>query len=406
MVVNIDGNWSNGTLRTGVSNLGGVTTNGFRTLGDGIFYCEIFSENTVSYKSIGVATTQNQGWISSGQFTNALYPIGYTSIIIGSTYGILLDLTGVVGKFCWNKDGGEFSSWVNLIDSKGNIIKDFKIAIVGSSSGGGSQYFTINYNIDTFVTRQDDILSMAQGDVYTFDGSKKIRSARILLKSNDKIYSPIMTQRATTENLSKYVKSITASGGSTPEKTIDGNTSGGSGYGWYSVGLPSAWIRYEFNSAIAIDRISIFSYYISGYEAIKDFVIEASHTGQFNGEQSVLYKGTHPNDTTASFLQYKFLNNTKYKFYRIDVKNIHYGNGNDNLSISEVQFWKDSDAFNLLRVNSPTHYIFSKYGGYNNSPVGGLLVSKQYLLQESEKDSSIGLLVRKVESKPTGISFN
>ncbi|WP_333880072.1 discoidin domain-containing protein [Lysinibacillus capsici] len=227
----------------------------------------------------------------------------------------------------------------------------------------------------------------------------------ILFKKNDGVYSPITTQKALKENLSKYVKSVTASGGLTPEKTIDGNATGSSSYSWYSSGLPSAWIKYEFNDAIAIDRISILSYYYSGYEGIKDFVIEASHTGQFTGEQSVLYTGTHPNDTTSSFVQYSFPNHIKYKFYRIDIKNIYYGNGNDNLSIVEVQFWKDFDVISLLRLDSLSLENFVGYGGSN--PFGcGLINSRQYLLQESDKESTSGLLVSKVESKPLNINFN
>ncbi|WP_141904021.1 discoidin domain-containing protein [Lysinibacillus sp. Y5S-8] len=406
MVIKIDGNWSNGALRTSVSNLGGATTQGIRTLGDGIFYCELLSENSPSYKSIGVATTLNQSWVSSGQFTNALYPIPNTSVTIDSTYGILLDLTGLVGKFSWNKDGSEFSNWTDLIDSQGKVIKDFRIGIVGSSSVGGTQSFTLNYDTKTFKTNQNNILKMVDGEVYTFDGSSKIRSEKILLKANSKIYSPTVIQKATTENLSKYVKSVTASGGLTPEKTIDGNSGGASSYGWSSTGLPSAWIKYEFNSAVSIDRFSIFSFYHSGYEAIKDFVIEASNTGQFSGEQSVLYTGTHPNDTTASFVQYSFNNNIKYKFYRIDVKNIYYGNGADNLSINEVQFWKDIDTISLLRLDSLSQYVFPKYGSYSNSHVGGLLSSKQYLLQENDLETTSGLLVKKVDKKPLSISFN
>lgn len=239
--------------------------------------------------------------------------------------------------------------------------------------------------------------------VYTNDYHWNFSS--ILLRKNDSIYSPITIQKAKTENLSKYVKSVTASGGLTPEKTIDGNTGGASSYGWSSTGLPSAWIKYEFNDDIAIDRVSIFSYYHSGYEAIKDFVIEASNTGQFNGEQSVLYKGTHPNDTTASFVQYSFPNSRRYKFYRIDVKNIYYGNGADNLSINEVQFWKDTDTISLLRLDSLSIENFLDYGCSN--PLGvGIVNNKQYLLIENDKESTSGLLVRKVESKPLSISFN
>ncbi|MGE8038014.1 discoidin domain-containing protein [Lysinibacillus sp. NPDC093692] len=407
MVITIDGNWSNGSLRTGVSNLGGVTTNGLRRLGDGIFYCEILSENTVSYKHIGVATPLNQSWISYGKFTNALYPIG--SAVAGATYGILLDLTGTVGKFSWNKDGGEFSSWINLIDSQGNTIKDFRLGIVGSSSGGGTQYFTLNYNAKTFKTKHSDILGVAKGEVYTFDGSEKLRLEKSLFKSKNKTYSLKLTdtwhnlKMTSNDTPSPLVASASSIWSATfPAWKAFNGTNNDSNDCWVTVGGSIAgWVQLDFGSPKYCNQIKLTSRSGSTANACpKDFTITASNDGiVFDKIANITGQTKWALNETRMFT---FKNAKKYRIYRLlIISNDGYSSYS---AIGQLQFGYKGNTMIGLPKSSQDNFI--KYGQIELLKLNEPIPIKNYLLQRKVSENSEETRATKLDRKPLSIGFN
>lgn len=408
MVKLIDGNWSNNALTCPISDLGGISTNGYRTLGEGVFYCEVICSASANYKSMGVATKLNQSWVSYGNFTDAIYPIPATSLLGGNVIGILLDLTGSVGKLCYNINGGKFSAWVDLVaPSGGAVIQQHRIAIVGSSSSGGSQTYTLNYNTKTFVTSVETIVAFANADVYVFDGSEKLIPTKIIFRKNNKYYSLYYAQEPSPDNLSTGVTTVTASGGTTPEKTINGVISGyPSSNGWSSSNMPTGWIKYQFKNPVLVSKIKICSYYVGGYEAIKNFTFEGSNTGAFNGEETIIYSGTHPNETTIDFIEYKFTNTKKFLYYRINVQSIHYGNGGDNLSIHEVEFYDENGVIGLKEIPAITGETISNHGMSGTINFDGVFFSRCYVLQDTVSEDTDGLWKTQITRKPLSISFN
>jgi len=104
----------------------------------------------------------------------------------------------------------------------------------------------------------------------------------------------------------------------------------------------TSWIQYRFSSIKRIEKVNIVSYYHGGYEAIKDFSIQASNTGVFGGEQVVLYTGQQPNGSSAVPgdmvpRPYTFTNNNLYMYYRIVITSNHFGNGGNNRIIQEIE---------------------------------------------------------------------
>ncbi|WP_431807645.1 discoidin domain-containing protein [Lysinibacillus sphaericus] len=331
-----------------------------------------------------------------GEVINCLFKIDYTA----PSFTYSNSATSVI-KFLnctFDVKGNFMSSYSGAGFTIENCVSNFSFYGEGTRKNIYKATFDENYHITNY-----DESSLNIG-VYTGLSSwlSKWSLSAVLINSKNKIYIPITVEKSSTENLSKYVKNVTASGGLTPEKTIDGMLSSS----WYFSGsVTSAWIKYEFNNPIGIDSLSIYSCYLSGYEAIKDFSFEASETGYFTGEQTVLYEGTHPNETSTFFIDYSFKNNKKFKYYRINVKNIYIGNGGNNLSILEVQFWKKHSTLNILRVDTPSKENFINYGSPTSFLVNGTIETKLYLLKNGEKEDSNRFLSTQIENKPLKISF-
>lgn len=339
---------------------------------------------------------------------------GTGGAIKGEIINCLIKTDSTIPNFTYSNSGPSVTKFVNCsFDVKGNFVSSysgvgFTIENCVSnfpfySEGIRKNVFTVTYDEKYHVTNYDENLLNIGVHTGSYSWSYKWGASSILLKANNKIYS---FNSNGDENLAKYVKSVTASGGLTPEKTIDGNTSSASSYGWSSTGLPNAWIKYEFFDAIVINQIDIFSYYHSGYEAIKDFTIEASNSGLFQGEEKTLYYGVHPNETSAAFIKYNFKNFKSYKFYRINIKSIYYGNGANNLSINEVQFWSNG-IIELNVIQQPaSKEIFEKFSMGRGLDFNKIINQKNYYIKNTNIDNS-GFLINKIlNNKPLSIRFD
>lgn len=336
----------------------------------------------------------------------------------GEVINCLFKIDGTFPNFTYSNNATSVTKFINCVF-------DVKVNFMQSYSGSG---FTIENCVSNFAfygegTRKNIFKATfdtnyhitnyneTERNIGVYAGispwSSKWVGNSILIKSNNKVYAPITIEKSSAENLSKYIKTVTASGGTSPEKTIDGYTGNASSYGWYfGNNAPSAWIKYEFINPTSIDKISIFSYYHAGYEAIKDFSIEASHTGSFSGEQKVLHEGVHPNESSPFFIDYNFKNNFKFKFYRLNIKGIYFGNGGNNLSINEVQFWKSYSSINLLQLDSLSEKNFINYGSPSNFPLDGSIESSLYLLKSDLSENSSNLILLQLEKKPLSIKLS
>ncbi|UDK96203.1 hypothetical protein EYB33_07795 [Lysinibacillus sphaericus] len=372
-------------------------TKEYREKGYGVFYFEMTKTSASGYALLGFTqdnTTFSFNSTGSANFEGAIR----LDLMVGNNAGVLLDLSGTsIIRYRYTTDGVVWTDWQTI----SKILSKVSIGVVLVNSGTSAN-IKINTGNKPFLY---DFYSMVgrNDNVFSFDGSKQYILAyeKMLLQSNNKMYSLISAPQY---NLAKDVLRVTASGGSYPEKTIDENTGNVMSYGWYSSSMPSAWIKYEFKDKTTIDTIDIFSYYHSGYEAIKNFIIEASDTGQFTGEQKVLYTGIHPNDTTTNFVTYSFHNFSSFKFYRINISEIYYGNGGNNLSINEVQFWCKNIILMEIPNTSPKNFI--KYGVSPEINTNTLTANRAFVLQNRVSSGGQEFLAKSLDKKPKSIMFN
>ncbi|MDF2066538.1 discoidin domain-containing protein [Bacillus sp. Cr_A10] len=182
---------------------------------------------------------------------------------------------------------------------------------------------------------------------------------------------------------------ITASGGIDYQKAFDDNTSTYTNawrFGASAEFIPQ-WITYEFNESKLINSVNLWSHYNKGYEAVKDFKIIASNTGEFSGEEVILFTGTHPNETTNNFINYTFDNENKFKFYRLKVESIYLGNGSNNLNIMEIElsnssYYDKTSVSGIISASSGEHPQYAFDDKTNHYGVAWTKTGSQAMLPE------------------------
>ena len=134
---------------------------------------------------------------------------------------------------------------------------------------------------------------------------------------------------------------VTANAGTNPSKIID-NITGGYTTGYYSTSNATGYFIVDLSASVSevVNRLNIWSYYNSGYEAIKDWYLEGSNTGVFGGEEVSITTGQHPNETTASFISTDFANVTIYRYFKLGWTSLWPGNGGNNASVIEIELSK------------------------------------------------------------------
>lgn len=77
----------------------------------------------------------------------------------------------------------------------------------------------------------------------------------------------------------------------------------------------------------------------SGYEQLKDFKLEASNTGEFSGEEILLYSGTIT-EGSGSNKVCEFINNYYYTYYRFVALSNYHGSGGSDRSTTLVSLYQ------------------------------------------------------------------
>ncbi len=128
---------------------------------------------------------------------------------------------------------------------------------------------------------------------------------------------------------------------SIPDKAFDNILGIPHENGW-TVTATSGWLQYQFAETKQINKINMLSYFASGIESVDDFTIQASNTGSFSGEQTILYTGNNP-PNTPTFVEHVFSNTNSYIYYRIDVTSVHTQPGNNptHVGISEIEMMEE-----------------------------------------------------------------
>lgn len=128
-------------------------------------------------------------------------------------------------------------------------------------------------------------------------------------------------------------------------------------YWSYKTSIFPQWVQYTFSKEERINRVSILSYYDSGYESIKNIRILGSNTGIFSGEEKLLYTGVHP-ENEKIFYNHDFNNDEKFKYIRIMIDSIYLGNGGSNISIYEMQMFSEIRPTKFLIRNEDNIYYY------------------------------------------------
>lgn len=260
-------------------------------------------------------------------------------------------------------------------------------ATIGASDGSNSNSFVEPFGgyIREIIVYNRVLTAQETKQVEDYMFKMLFSVNKILLSSGDgKLKSLINVKAENQPKLNGSVVSTTAIGGSNAQKTLDSTET----VGWRGYSGVTSWIKYEFIEAISIDHFKIHSYYSAGYEAIKNFNIEGSNTGFFTGEEVIIYKGSHPNETTNDFVTYSFINENKYKFYRINILDVYVGNGGNNVSIVRVEFRKSKKVIKYIS-GTPTEDKFIKYGTSLSEITGEM--SEEFFVKDYIQDTTTAL---------------
>lgn len=372
----IDGKWSNDSYTMSIGGLSGITTSGFRTSSDNkIYYAEIITpSNTVTYKFLGVATTLNQAWVGSSRFVGAKYVVNDTTLLSDATYGFIINTTTTPASIKWNVNGGAFSQWIPLLDYSNIPITTFRLAVVGSSSGGTTNTMTLNYNTVKYKTSVIDILNASESEtVYDFESSTIIDNSNILFTTENDVFSIKSITNYDDVLINNRVTRVIVSTGTNAGglATLNGIDTIGTNYMWSATNTTTAWITYEFIEPTILSKLGLVSYNASGYEAINRFQLIGSNTGEFNGEEVVLYYGEIKDPTNTAVNNYQINNYIEFKYYRILITSVYYGNGAYDMALISTYLYNKqlSKVTKVKGLSSISLSDVSTYGEGYQSPI-------------------------------------
>jgi len=156
-----------------------------------------------------------------------------------------------------------------------------------------------------------------------------------------------------------------------------------------------------FDTSIKVlpDRISFLSVYTAGYEAIKNFELQASDTGLFTGEEVVLLAAMHP-DANSSAVTYNITNNNiKYNHFRLKFIDYYTGNGGGEIVIKEFKMYRNNNIVGDS-ITSPE----TGWKRIDDSEIGNNFINGEYLINSNMYNGSF-LMMNGEGSKEISFKF-
>lgn len=245
-----------------------------------------------------------------------------------------------------------------------------------------------------------DTTDFAVNTVQSLNVSEYVVRRKLLLKSNNKLYS-IKSKKAyhsfnMTSNTTPAPYVVSASHESSPAW----NAFNSNGSYWYATSTaPSGghWIQIKLGEKTRFTGVTIQTQAVSGTSfGVKNFKILGSLDGVIFEE---LFSGTHPNN--GSSYTYEIQNNKEYLYYRVQG-NSYYAS-NYYMLITNLKFF-ESTLF-LSQVPSSTIKNLKDYGVRRIVNFNIVTINKNYILQDIVSENTDGLWVQEIDRKPLSIKF-
>lgn len=235
-----------------------------------------------------------------------------------------------------------------------------------------------------------------------------LNTKKFLLKSNNKTFSlkPINTLYKANMTANSSPSPLVASASSEYNTTYQAwkafnGTNTGSTDCWITAsGVRTGYLQLDFSEKTRVNKILLASRTNDGnITAPKDFNVEGSNDGiNFN----IINSFTGISSWTAGESKLFEIKTSNYRFYRI---NILSNNGSTSyVSIAMLNFYYKSTYKIELPELSTQNMI--KYGMDSSIQLDSLLLSKNYILQDTVSENEEGLWTTQLTRKPLSISFN
>ncbi len=205
------------------------------------------------------------------------------------------------------------------------------------------------------------VLNMQNGYIDQFEdqtGVADADSTNELYNATDDSYGPVLTEADKTSTMTSHsapsgtaLASSELAGGTAPAWKAFNKTTGAAER-WVTNEIAVSWLQYAFNNGLTAKTITSYSLNcFAATQAPKNFTLEASNTGSFGGEETVLDTQTSITFVSGVKQTFSFSNTTAYVYYRLDVT---VNGGNAATAVDEFELIEASGpATNMTLIAEP-----------------------------------------------------